>query len=162
MKTKQKKKNKEIRARSTMIVPNVPSRGGIFSWHALIYCLSTLGGHPRPPPHLLLLVHRLTCSCHCCHHHLLWLSCAGFFWSLVGLRWTLGACVSQAGFELYPNGCWAWIWEASGTIIEGQCGMSMGNEGRIDDVAVCKHVQTCLFACQTCQNTQNHKNTILW
>ena len=126
--------------------------GGLFSQHALIYCLSTLGGRPHPPPHLLLLVCCLTCS-----RRLLRLSCAGFFWSSVGLHWTLGACMSQAGFELYPNGCWAWIWEASSAIVEGGCGMSMGNEGRIDDVAVCKHVQTCLFACRTCQNMQNHK-----
>ena len=85
------------------------------------------------------------------------LSYVGFVWSLVGLHWTLGACMSRAGFELYPNRCWAWIWEASGTIVEGGCGTSMGNEGRIDDVAVCKCVQTCLFACWTCWNTQNHK-----
>ena len=62
--------------------------------------------------------------------------------------------MSQAGFKLYLNGCCAWIWEASGTIVEGRCGTSMGNEGRIDDVVVCKHVQTCW-------NMQNHKNTIL-
>ena len=88
-----KKKNKEIRAWSLLILPDIPSMGAFF------HCISsTLGGHPhpRPPPHPLLLIHLLTYSSRC--HRWLRLSSIGFFWSSsVGLCWIPGTCKSREG-----------------------------------------------------------------
>ena len=96
-------------------------QGGLFSLHALVYRLSMLGGRPRrprprPPPHPLLLVHLRTYSSRCHRHWLHWLclSYVGFFWSSVSLHWIPSVCESREGLGLWPNGCWAWVWDPSG------------------------------------------------
>ena len=98
-------------------------QGGLFSLHAHVYRLSTLGGPPcrcrhRPPPHPLPLVGPLTHSSRG-RRHLLRLSSSGFSWSSVGPRWIPGACESREGLGLQSNGCWGSHRGREGVCIDG-------------------------------------------